>query len=96
MVISVVENLLLLLFTIYAFSRTNPLRLLKQIFSSPILTYSLIFTIIFGFGVGIASTNFGALVRYRIPLIPFYFPLIYLISKKKITSQVYRLKSVNN
>ena len=86
MVISVVENLILLLFSIYALSKTNPFRLLKQIFASPILTYSLIFTIIFGFGVGIASTNFGALVRYRIPLIPFYFPLIYLISKKKINS----------
>ena len=86
MVISVIENLFLLIFSIYALSKTNPLRILKQIFSSPILTYSLIFTIIFGFGVGIASTNFGALVRYRIPLIPFYFPLIYLISKKKITS----------
>ena len=84
MVISVIENLFLLLFSIYALSKTNPLRLLKQIFSSPILTYSLIFTVLFGFGVGIASTNFGALVRYRIPLIPFYFPLIYLISKKKI------------
>lgn len=86
MVISVIENLFLLIFSIYALSKTNPLRILKQIFSSPILTYSLIFTIIFGFGVGIASTNFGALVRYRIPLIPFYFPLIYLISKKKTTS----------
>ena len=84
MVISVIENLILLLFSIYALSKTNPLRLLKQIFSSPILTYSLIFTVIFGFGVGIAGTNFGALVRYRIPLIPFFFPLIYLISKKKI------------
>ena len=84
MVISVIENFFLLLFSIYALSKTNPLRLLKQIFSSPILTYSLIFTVIFGFGVGIAGTNFGALVRYRIPLIPFFFPLIYLISKKKI------------
>ena len=55
----------------------------KAIFNEPLLLYSLIFTLIFAFGVGIASTNFGALVRYRIPLIPFYFPLIYVIYKSK-------------
>ena len=27
----------------------------------------------FAFGVGIAGTNFGALVRYKIPFIPFFF-----------------------
>jgi len=42
------------------------------------------------FGVGIATANFGALVRYKIPLVPFYFSalfLIYQISEKEKFNQ---------
>ncbi len=83
MVLSAIENLILLLFSLLAIASKGPIKFFKAIFNEPLLLYSLIFTIIFAFGVGIASTNFGALVRYRIPLIPFYFPLVYVIYKSK-------------
>lgn len=91
MVVSVIENSILLLFTLYLLIRTGPFRLIKTLISEPILLYAFVFTLIFAFGVGIASTNFGALVRYRVPLIPFYFPMLYLIFKishKKISTRV--------
>jgi hypothetical protein len=38
----------------------------------PNLSFSLAFSIIFAFAVGISSYNFGALSRYKIPCLPFY------------------------
>lgn len=83
MVIAAIENFILLIFTLIAIIKTNPFRLYKKITSQPFLLYCLIFTLIFGFGVGLASTNFGALVRYRIPLIPFYFTIILILFKQR-------------
>lgn len=83
MILSATENLILLIFSLLAIGKKGPVKFFKTIFREPLLMYSLVFTLIFAFGVGIAGTNFGALVRYRIPLIPFYFPLIYIIYKSK-------------
>jgi hypothetical protein len=41
----------------------------------------MLFSLFFAFGVGIAGTNFGALVRYKIPMMPFFFGGLYLIFK---------------
>ena len=81
MVIAVIENSILLIMTIFILFRVNPYRIIIIILSEPILLYSFVFSILFAFGVGIAGTNFGALVRYKVPLIPFYFPMIFLIYK---------------
>ena len=88
MVISVFENSILLIMTIFILFRVNPYRIIIIILSEPILLYSFVFSILFAFGVGIAGTNFGALVRYKVPLIPFYFPMIFLIYKINIDSKI--------
>ena len=82
MVVSAIENTVLLLFTFYSLIIIGPFKFLKIIVNDPFLIYCLIFSLVFGFGVGIAGTNFGALVRYKIPLIPFFFSAIYLIRVK--------------
>ncbi len=82
MVISVIENSLLLIFTFYLLLNIGPLRLIRFLMMEPFLLYAFVFSVIFAFGVGIAGTNFGALVRYKIPLMPFYLPMIFLIFKK--------------
>ena len=43
---------------------------------------------LFAFGVGIAGTNFGALVRYKTPLVPFFFSMIYLVFKQSRNQNV--------
>ena len=82
MVVSAIENSVLLLFIIYSLVRIGPFRFLRITFNDPFLVYCLIFSLFFAFGVGIASTNFGALVRYKIPLMPFFFSAVYLIRIK--------------
>ena len=82
MVISAIENSVLLLFSLFLLIRVNPIKCVRIILSEPILLYALVFSIMLAFGVGIASTNFGALARYKIPLIPFYFSMLYVVYVK--------------
>jgi len=79
--ISVIENTFLLLVSIYILLKTKLKRLSSIIRSNPLIIYSLTFSLVLAFGVGIASANFGAMVRYKIPLIPFFFSALFLIYK---------------
>jgi hypothetical protein len=82
MIFSALENSILLVFTILILIRTNPYRLIKIIFKEPFILYCFIFSLLMAYGVGIAGTNFGALVRYKTPLVPFFFTMMYIIFKK--------------
>lgn len=79
---SVVENTILLIVSIYILLKTKPGRLIRVIRANPIIQYSLAFSLVLAFGVGLASANFGALVRYKIPVIPFYFSALFLLYVK--------------
>jgi len=79
MVISALENTILLLLTLILFFKTNPRKVIRIILSEPLILYSIFFSLLLAFGVGMASTNFGALSRYKIPLMPYYFSALYLI-----------------
>lgn len=70
MVISALECLLILLFTIYVLfvKRHVFLRMILD----PNVIFCLTFSITFAFAVGISTYNFGTLSRYRIPMLPFY------------------------
>jgi hypothetical protein len=82
MIVSAIENTVLLLFVLYSLFRIGLFRFFRITFNDPFLVYCLVFSLFFAFGVGIAGTNFGALVRYKIPLMPFIFSAIYLIRIK--------------
>ena len=87
MVFSAIENTILIFFTLFILLRSSPIKVIRILSKEPFLLYCFIFSITFAFGVGIAGTNFGALVRYKTPLIPFFFSmmfLIYKITKKRI------------
>ncbi|MCK9499942.1 MAG: hypothetical protein M0Q45_10635, partial [Bacteroidales bacterium] len=81
-VLAALEGAFLFLFMIYVIFKTGFLRFFRIIFSDPFLIFSLSFVIIFGFGVGLATANFGALVRYKIPLLPFYLASLFVIYDK--------------
>lgn len=77
MVISATESLAILLLTLYViFSiRLKLLTYLKE----PTIFFCLIFSMIFAFGVGVSTYNFGTLARYKIPLLPYYLTALALI-----------------
>lgn len=62
------------------------LKVFKAIRENPLLYGLFIFCLIFGFAVGFTSYNFGALARYKIPVLSifaFVFLRLYLLSKKE-------------
>ena len=82
MVFSAIENFILIALTIFTLIKISPVAVLRTLLKEPFLLYCLIFSILFAFGVGIAGTNFGAMVRYKTPLMPFFFSMIYIMSRK--------------
>lgn len=79
MFISGVENTFLLIFTLVFLFRVGPVRVLKYVAKEPLVLFSLAFAVFFAFGIGLSTSNFGALVRYKIPCIPFYLSALYIM-----------------
>lgn len=72
MLLSSLEGLVFLIFTIRTLLRAGPRRTFALSISHPVIFFCMFFSIFFAFAVGFTSFNFGALVRYKIPLMPFY------------------------
>jgi hypothetical protein len=85
--ISALENTLLMLLTFKILLQAGPFRLLKYIFSEPLILFSFIFSIFFAFAVGLSTSNFGALARYKIPAIPFFCAMLFIIEYKIIEAK---------
>ncbi len=84
--LSSLESLALMFFTLYVFLKTGPYNFFKPIFSDPMVMFCFFFSIVFALFVGATTLNFGTLVRYKIPCTPFYiiaFVLINEINKKR-------------
>ncbi|MEN7549609.1 hypothetical protein AAG747_16920 [Rapidithrix thailandica] len=80
-----VESLLYLLGTLWVFFKVGPLFFFKKSFSHPDVLLCLVFTLLLGFIVGLTSYNFGALGRFKVPLMPYYgitLVLIYHLKQK--------------
>jgi hypothetical protein len=78
MLLSALEALFLLGLTIRLLYR-NKFNHITQSIRSPIILFCLIFAIIFAFGVGISTYNFGTLSRYRIVMVPFYLMAVFML-----------------
>ncbi len=77
MLLSSFESLLFLIFCVVILVGQN-VKVLKAM-SEPDVFFALIFSISFAFAVGVATFNFGTLVRYKIPLLPFFLVALVLI-----------------
>jgi hypothetical protein len=77
MFISSLESLVILGLTVYILFKVR-LQSLKLVLK-PVVFFNLIFSLTFAFAVGISTYNFGTLVRYKIPLIPFYLSALILM-----------------
>jgi hypothetical protein len=85
--LSSVESLAIMLFTLFVFYKTGPVRFLRSL-KEPIILYCILFALLFALFVGATTANFGTLVRYKIPCLPFYIIALFLIqdlNRKKIS-----------
>jgi len=90
MFLSAVESTLFLLGTFFILFKVGFFRFLGYIMNQPFLLMCLVFSIFFAFAIGISTYNFGSLVRYKIPALPFYgIALIipYMLYRTRIKSQ---------
>lgn len=72
MLLSGIENFVLLGFSLYLIVRLKVINLFRLMFRHRILFFTVYFSLFFAFSVGLTTSNFGALVRYKIPAIPFF------------------------
>lgn len=79
MLLSALENMLMLGLSIYILVRVKFSTLIKSLFSHPLLIFSLLFALFFAFSVGLTTANYGALARLKIPCIPFYLASLFIL-----------------
>jgi len=79
MLLAALESSVILGLTIYALLRTRIIGFFAIIMKDRLIFFCILFTILFAIPIGIASGNYGTLVRYKIPCLPFYLAAIFMI-----------------
>ena len=77
--LSSLESLALMLFTLYTVKKVGILRFFRTIIKNPTILYCFFYSLLFALFVGATTLNFGTLVRYKIPGIPFFIISLFLI-----------------
>lgn len=82
MVLSGLENLVLFLMTIRVLftPRKSFLRLSRH----GVLNMAIVFSIVFAFAIGLSTSNFGALVRFKVPLLPLFVAGMYILGSSQL------------
>ncbi len=96
MILSGLENLFMLGFSIYILLNIRFFTLIKSLFGNPLLIFAFLFALFFAFSVGLTTANYGALVRLKIPCIPFYLSslfILYYLNKSSFKRRGQALKS---
>ncbi len=79
MLLSAFESLFFLYLTISTLFKIGIRHTFVIISEHPIVAASLVFSLTFAFAIGLSTANFGTLVRYKIPIMPFYLISFFVI-----------------
>jgi hypothetical protein len=80
------ESLFIIIFTLSVLFIYGPFHFVNVCIKNPTVIYCILFSLLFAMFVGATTPNFGSLVRYKIPCMPFYLIALFLIQdegKKK-------------
>ncbi len=80
--LSSLESLLLMAFTLLVFIKAGPFNFIKFLLKDPMILYCFLFALVFALFVGTTTLNFGTLVRYKIPCMPFFIIALVLINER--------------
>jgi hypothetical protein len=89
MLLSALENTFLIFLTLKLLATLKFRKIFTATLDNPILLFSILFSLLLAFSIGFTTPNYGAMIRFKIPLIPFF--VFYLMSitqliKKQKTS----------
>ena len=87
MLLSAIESLFFLLLTILVLIKGKVFNVFKLILSDPIIFSSIIYVVIFAGLVGLSTGNFGTLVRYKLPIMPFLGLSLFILYSKLNTKK---------
>ncbi len=91
MFISALENTYILLLTFFLLAKLKFVSFFTLIGKNALLLFSFLFSLFFAFSVGITTSNFGSLVRLKIPCIPFYIAGLFILKYYYDQKQLKRL-----
>jgi len=77
--LSSAESMAIMFFTLFVLYKAGPVNFVRLILKDPVILYCLLFALLFALFVGATTANFGTLVRYKIPCMPFYIIAMFLI-----------------
>jgi len=83
MLFSGMENIFLLLFTLFIFVRISPKRFFQRLFHEPLLFFAYSYSLFFSYAVGLSTSNFGALVRFKIAYLPFFVAVLFILNQRR-------------
>jgi hypothetical protein len=81
MFISALENTFLLFFCLYLLVKTRVVRFITLVRAHPLITFSIVFSLFFALSLGVSISNFGTLVRLKIPCIPLFLSSLVMINE---------------
>lgn len=79
---SSIESMFILFFTLSVLYKAGPVNFVRSIAKDPTVLYCLLFSLLFALFVGATTANFGTLVRYKIPCMPFYVAAMFIIQDR--------------
>jgi len=82
MLLSGLENTYLLYLTFLMFKRTGITNIFKRLLKEPLLFFAFSFSVFFAFAVGLTTSNFGALVRFKVAYLPYLASALFILSAK--------------
>ena len=80
--LSACESLIMLVVLLYVLFKCRVFKFFYFVFTDPYIYFAFIFSLLFSAIVGFTTFNFGTLVRYRLPILPFYFFMLIAIYTK--------------
>ena len=80
MLLASLESTFLLFLTLWMTTYRKGIYIILR---DPFLLFSFLFALVFAFAVGVTTFNFGTLMRYKIPMIPFFILALQMPKKNK-------------
>jgi hypothetical protein len=77
-----IESVGVIIFCLWVLFTTRLKTMIQNVIANPLIGFFLLYSLTFGFAMGLFSYNFGTLARYRIAVLPFFL-LAFLLLKAK-------------
>jgi hypothetical protein len=81
---SMIESFFFLMLFLKILIKTKIIFFISEVFKNPIYTFCFFYVFTFGIIVGLTTFNFGAIIRYKLPCMPFFTTLLLLLNTKEI------------